>query len=74
MINCKNKIVLSHIFVVIFSIVQALMEMEINLSTFIYFINKHEDRYYGPMCTLHFLDGDHFFVIFGLFIIVSYTY
>jgi hypothetical protein len=49
------------------------MEVEIDLSTFIYFINKHEDRYSNPMCTLHFLDGDNVFVILGLFM-VSYTY
>jgi hypothetical protein len=45
------------------------MEMEINLSTFIYFINKHEDKYFGPMCILNPLDGDKFFAILGLFII-----
>jgi hypothetical protein len=42
-----------------------------NGDQFVYFYipNKHEDNYYGLACTLHLLDGDNFFVIFGLFII-----
>jgi hypothetical protein len=36
---------------------------------YFYIPNKHEDTYYGLVCTLYLLDGDYFFVIFGLFII-----
>ncbi len=36
---------------------------------YVYIPNKHENTYYGLVCTSHLLDGDNFFVIFGLFII-----
>ncbi len=44
------------------------MEMEIDLPTYIYILDKHEVRYFSLVCTLHLLDGNNFFVIFGLFI------
>jgi len=34
-----------------------------------YILDKHEDKYFGIVCTLHFLDGNKICVIFGLFII-----
>jgi hypothetical protein len=36
---------------------------------YFYIPDKHEDRYSGPVCTLHLLDGDKIAAIFGLFII-----
>jgi hypothetical protein len=36
---------------------------------YIYIHDKLEDKYSCLVCTLHLLDGNNFFVIFGLFII-----
>ncbi len=36
---------------------------------YFYILDKHEDKYYGLVCILHFLDGYKKFAIFGLFII-----
>jgi hypothetical protein len=36
---------------------------------YFYILDKHEDRYSGIVCILHFLDEDKISTIFGLFII-----